>query len=423
SSSTPTTATRSFRSHTSGSSRRACSSGARRSRTSSCVSPGARSSTDGLRASRLRVLDAHVPARLSRHARVEHPEPRSLPDGARGRSRHGREQGRAPARRPVSHVRRARPPRRGRDAGVDDRGGLARARGDPLDAPVLRDARDAASHRRPDRRPSAVRRDTRRHERRDLPRRDRRVRRRALRVGAACVARVRPDRARVRRSRLRAVRVRGARAVQPADAVRDHADVPLLGDVLPGHAATARAARARVRDAALARGRPDPALHPRDTDARGGGRACRLPPVVDRRRRLARTARLPKAARAVTAIALRTRGHLLFERNLFVYRHAWMTIFSGFFEPLFYLFSFGLGLGHFVGRIHGVSYASYIAPALLASSAMNGAINDAMTNVFWKLRYAKVYESMLSTPLGPADVAVGETSWAQFRSLTYSCGF
>ena len=56
-----------------------------------------------------------------------------------------------------------------------------------------------------------------------------------------------------------------------------------------------------------------------------------------------------------------------------VYRRAWMTIFSGFFEPLFYLFSLGLGLGHFVGSVHGVSYASYIAPALLASSAMNGA--------------------------------------------------
>lgn len=125
----------------------------------------------------------------------------------------------------------------------------------------------------------------------------------------------------------------------------------------------------------------------------------------------------------MTAFALRTRGHLLFERNLFVYKHAWMTIFSGFFEPLFYLFSFGIGLGHFVGSIQGVSYASYIAPALLAASAMNGAINDAMTNVFWKLRYGKVYESMLSTPLGPADVAAGETMWAQFRGLIYSCGF
>jgi lipooligosaccharide transport system permease protein len=119
----------------------------------------------------------------------------------------------------------------------------------------------------------------------------------------------------------------------------------------------------------------------------------------------------------------RTRGHLLFERNLMVYRRAWMTIFSGFFEPLFYLFSMGIGLGKFVGPIHGVSYASYIAPALLASAAMNGAVYDATTNVFWKLRYGKVYDSMLATPLGPIDVAVGETAWAQFRGALYAAGF
>jgi lipooligosaccharide transport system permease protein len=126
----------------------------------------------------------------------------------------------------------------------------------------------------------------------------------------------------------------------------------------------------------------------------------------------------------VTAFALtRTRGHLLFERNLMVYRRAWMTIFSGFFEPLFYLFSLGVGLGHFVGKVHGVSYASYIAPALLASAAMNGAIYDATTNVFWKLRYGKVYDSILATPLSPVDVAIGETAWAQFRGALYATGF
>jgi lipooligosaccharide transport system permease protein len=119
----------------------------------------------------------------------------------------------------------------------------------------------------------------------------------------------------------------------------------------------------------------------------------------------------------------RTRGHLLFERNLMVYRRSWMTIFSGFFEPLFYLFSMGKGLGHYVGSVGGVSYASYIAPALLASAAMNGAVYDATTNVFWKLRYGKVYDSMLATPLGPVDVAVGETAWAQFRGALYALGF
>lgn len=118
-----------------------------------------------------------------------------------------------------------------------------------------------------------------------------------------------------------------------------------------------------------------------------------------------------------------TRAHLLFERNLMVYRRTWLTIISGFFEPMFYLFSLGLGLGHFVGRVHGVSYASYIAPALLASSAMNGAVYDGMTNVFFKLRYGKIYDAMLSTPVGPTDVALGETAWAQFRGLLYATGF
>ena len=118
-----------------------------------------------------------------------------------------------------------------------------------------------------------------------------------------------------------------------------------------------------------------------------------------------------------------TRGHLLFERNLMVYRRSWMIIFSGLFEPLFYLAALGFGLGHFVGSVGGVSYASFIAPALLASSAMNGAVYDATTNVFWKLRYAKVYDAVLATPLGPTDVAVGETSWAQFRGLLYAAGF
>jgi lipooligosaccharide transport system permease protein len=128
----------------------------------------------------------------------------------------------------------------------------------------------------------------------------------------------------------------------------------------------------------------------------------------------------------VTALAVsltRTRGHLLFERNLMVYRRTWLTIVSGFFEPMFYLFSLGLGLGHYVGHVHGVSYASYIAPALLASSAMNGAVYDGMTNVFWKLRYGKVYDAMLATPIGPTDVALGETGWAQFRGVLYASAF
>ena len=87
----------------------------------------------------------------------------------------------------------------------------------------------------------------------------------------------------------------------------------------------------------------------------------------------------------------------------------------------------GIGLGHFVGKVpvsggRLVDYSSFVAPALLASAAMNGAIYDA-TNVFWKMKYAKTYDAILSTPMGPVDVAVGETAWALFRGFLYAVAF
>ena len=130
----------------------------------------------------------------------------------------------------------------------------------------------------------------------------------------------------------------------------------------------------------------------------------------------------------MTTLALvgRTRGHLLFERNLMVYRRSWMTIFSGFFEPLFYLFFFVYPLQKFIGDVtfegETIEYAAFVAPALLASSAMNGAFYDA-TNVFWKLRESKVYESILATPVSPKDVAVGETIWAVVRAMLYATAY
>ena len=106
----------------------------------------------------------------------------------------------------------------------------------------------------------------------------------------------------------------------------------------------------------------------------------------------------------------------------------WAIVASGFFEPVFYLLAMGLGLGGLVGTVtgprgHQLSYAAYIAPALLATSAMNGAIYDSTMNVFFKLRFAKLYQAMLQTSLGALDVAAGEISMALFRGLLYACGF
>jgi lipooligosaccharide transport system permease protein len=120
-------------------------------------------------------------------------------------------------------------------------------------------------------------------------------------------------------------------------------------------------------------------------------------------------------------------ARLLVERNARAYRHVPLVVLSGFFEPVFYLFSLGIGLGVLVGGIsvdgQVVSYRDFVAPALLAASAMNGAVLDATFNVFWKLKYARLYDSVLATPLGPRAVAVGEVTWSLLRGAGYAAAF
>ena len=106
----------------------------------------------------------------------------------------------------------------------------------------------------------------------------------------------------------------------------------------------------------------------------------------------------------------------------------WLVMLSGFFEPVLFLVSMGVGLGAIVGAVQGpdgteISYAAYIAPALLAVSAMNGAVYDSTWNVFFKLNFAKLYQGMLYTSLGPLDVALGEITLALLRGALYATGF
>jgi lipooligosaccharide transport system permease protein len=143
------------------------------------------------------------------------------------------------------------------------------------------------------------------------------------------------------------------------------------------------------------------------------------------------TVAIPRASRALRILpagVYARRGHVVLERAFRVYSRSWLVIFSGFFEPLFYLFALGTGLQNLVGTVIGpggqpMSYTAFVAPALLASSAMNGAVYDSTMNVFFKLKYAKLYDAMLATSLGPLDVAIGEISWALIRGGLYSAGF
>jgi lipooligosaccharide transport system permease protein len=116
------------------------------------------------------------------------------------------------------------------------------------------------------------------------------------------------------------------------------------------------------------------------------------------------------------------------ERNAILQRRGWPVILSGFVEPLLYLLAIGFGVGALVGASvvvdgHQLRYAVFVAPAMMASSAMNGAIYETSFNFFYKLKYIKLYDAVLSTPLGVADIALGEIVWALLRGSLYAFGF
>jgi lipooligosaccharide transport system permease protein len=118
----------------------------------------------------------------------------------------------------------------------------------------------------------------------------------------------------------------------------------------------------------------------------------------------------------------------LIERHARAYSHSWLMLVSGIFEPLFYLLSIGVGIGALVGKVHGpggelISFPSFVAPALLATSAMNGAVMDSTFNVFFRLKYAKLYDSALATPMSSGDIAAGEIGWALIRGGLYTIPF
>lgn len=122
------------------------------------------------------------------------------------------------------------------------------------------------------------------------------------------------------------------------------------------------------------------------------------------------------------------RAHRIWEHNFVVYRRLWKVVFSGFFEPVFYLFAVGVGVGALVGDVTGpggvvVPYAAFVAPAMMAASAMNGSVIETTFNIFFKLKYQKVYEGVLTTPMQPADIAIGEIGWALLRGVLYSTAF
>lgn len=136
------------------------------------------------------------------------------------------------------------------------------------------------------------------------------------------------------------------------------------------------------------------------------------------------------AVGAVTALALAgsRRSLRVVERNVRSYLRMWPAFVSGFVEPVFYLLSIGIGVGALVGDVQGptgslIPYEQFVAPAMMATAAMNGAVFDATYNFFFKFKYARTYDGMLATPLDVHDVVRGELVWSLIRGTIYAVGF
>lgn len=128
-----------------------------------------------------------------------------------------------------------------------------------------------------------------------------------------------------------------------------------------------------------------------------------------------------------STLLLARRPHRMIERSVMSYRRNWMVLVTGFVEPLFYLLSIRIGFAALIGDVTdgGVTYgyAEFVAPALMASAAMNGAVFDSTFNIFYKMKQSKLYDAVLTTPMTAADVALGEISWAVLRGFIYSIAF
>lgn len=116
------------------------------------------------------------------------------------------------------------------------------------------------------------------------------------------------------------------------------------------------------------------------------------------------------------------------ERNAWVNLRFWPLFLSGMAEPVLYLASIGVGLGPLVGPLPGVDgrpvpYPVFVAPAMLAVSAMNTTVFNTTFVFFHRYRYARTFDAMLTTPLDVADLVRGELTWALASGTGYAAVF
>lgn len=105
-------------------------------------------------------------------------------------------------------------------------------------------------------------------------------------------------------------------------------------------------------------------------------------------------------------------------RNFLVWKKLMIpSLIANFGEPLLYLLAFGYGFGHFVKTMDHLPYLVFLATGIVCSSAMNAASFEALYSAFTRLEMQKTWEAILTAPLEPADLILGEVSWAATKGL------
>lgn len=124
----------------------------------------------------------------------------------------------------------------------------------------------------------------------------------------------------------------------------------------------------------------------------------------------------------MTALAHQTStiGRVVEHRWLAYKRTFRASIFSSFLSPVLFLTAMGVGLGSYVSNsaiddIGGVPYIVFLAPGLLAATAMQSAAFEAMFPIMGGLVWSKVFRAMFATPITARDIALGNLVWIAAR--------
>jgi lipooligosaccharide transport system permease protein len=108
----------------------------------------------------------------------------------------------------------------------------------------------------------------------------------------------------------------------------------------------------------------------------------------------------------------------VFFRNLVSYKRFILPTFVvSLGQPLFYLITFGVGMGAYMGKIGGRPYLDFLVPGVIISSVMMSSTFECLYDTFVKMVYEKLYDSIIATPVSAEDAIAGEISWATFRGI------